>query len=514
MPSAIIKKLPFSTQRYETMIRLIIHTTLLLLLIPSHLILAKVTSGKAVLSGEKTEALLTKFAISAHTSGSLDLKLTIPTSKGMYTDERFLKVHFFADKAWTVKASKAATCSEKIKFASFSLPVTFNYGKEGKEDVWIANVQTKELYASESVQYWYISLDDCSLEQFFHNAKDVPEMTYTIDIKNGKLNGEYTHYSADELGMNKLHLAQILTSSALLLCVAMKLFKSMMSAQGQVHIALITVGCAIQLDILSNLSEMIHAGYYSINGIGIYTFDCLASHFEAQCDALIALVLILVGSGWTLPSDVIVKGTEQNMSLLGTNSIIQKLVASLRSPTLTMHQLKSGNPASVLLFSVILSHAILAQWGRTFDEEFDSYHALDHIAGKAVAFFRVGLGLIFLVGAASVRNSGRCPPSLQPFLTKFQFVGLSWFLSLPFVSMSSSLVPYHRQHLMMASGSAMVQACSLASLVWLFCADVSASAYHRVSTLSRKNTSLSDSSSNDSGGGRMWKIGKTKIRLD
>lgn len=496
------------------MIRFIIHTTLFLLLIPYHLTLAKVTSGKALLDGEKTEALLTKFAISANTNGLLDLKLTIPASKGMYTDERFLKVHFFVGQAWTVNASKAKTCSEKIRFATSSLPVTFNFGMEGNEEVWIANIEKKELSAGNSVTYWYISLDDCSLEQFFHDAKDVPEMTYTIDIKNGKPDGGYTHLSADELGMNKLHIAQILISSGLLLCVAFKLFKSMSSAQGQVHIALIAVGCAIQLDILSCLSEMIHAGYYTINGIGIYTFDCLASHFEAQCDALIALVLILVGSGWTLPSDVVVKGTEQNMSLLGTTSVIQKLVASLRSPTLTMHQLKSGNPASILLFTVILSHAILAQWGRTFDEEFDSYHALDHIAGKTVAFFRVILGIIFLIGAASVRNSGRCPSSLQPFLTKFQFVGLSWFLSLPFVSTASSLVPYHKQHVVMASASAMVQACSLASLVWLFCADVSASAYHRVSTLTKKNTGLSDSSSSDSGGGRMWKIGKTKIRLD
>ena len=260
-------------------------------------------------------------------------------------------------------------------------------------------------------------------------------------------------------------------------------------------------------------------GYYEINGIGIYSFDCLASHLEAQCDAFIALVLILVGSGWTLPSDVLVKG-DQNMSMLGTTSVIQKLVVGLRSPSIAFSQLMSGNPASIFLFFILISHAILAQWGRTFDDEFDSYHALDHTAGRAVALFRVFLGVIFLIGAASVRNSGRCPSSLNPFLTKFQIVGLSWFISLPFVGMiSSSSLPDYKKHLAMATGSALVQACSLASLVWLFCADSSASAYHRLSTLSKENdmsfSSVNGSDSNGAtGGGRMWKIGKTKIRLD
>lgn len=474
---------------------------------------AKVSSGTALLDGEKSEALLTKFAISKGTKGSFDLKLTIPTSKGMYTDERYLTVHFFADDAWTHKASKASTCKEKVRYAAMKKPVTFNYGKEGKDEVWVANIQSSELIAGhDSIRYWYISLDDCSLENSFHSEKDVPEMNYHYTIKNGDGKGGFTHYSADELGMRTLHVYQILVSSALLICIALKLIKAMTSAQGQVHIALLTVGCALQFDIMSCISEMIHAGYYSVNGIGIYTFDCLATHFEAQCDALIALVLILVGSGWTLPSDAIVKGTDQNMALLGTTSMIQKLVVGLRSPSLALNQLKNGNPASILLFAVIVSHAILAQWGRTFDDEFDSFHALDHKAGKCVALCRFILGLIFLLGAASVRNSGRCPPSLKPFLTKFQIVGLSWFIALPFVSTAASSLPNYRRHLAMAIGAALVQTCSLASLVWLFCADVSASAYHRMSTLSKDNAGLSDSS--DIGGGRMWKIGKTKIRLD
>ena len=494
---------------------LLFHSIFLLscLLFRAQIVSAKVSSGKAILSGENSEALITKFAISAQTTGFFDIKITIPTSTGMYTDERYLKLHFFAEKAWTQKASMASTCHEKVRHATMALPVTFNYGQEGKEQVWVANVQTHDLRATEnSITYWYITLDDCSLEVSYHSKKDIPDMNYHYIIQNGTRNGGLTHFSADELGMNKLHFAQIFVSACLLICVAIKLFKAIFSKNGQIHIALITVGFALYLDILSCLSELIHAGYYSVNGIGIYSFDCLASHFEAQCDALIALILILVGSGWTLPSAVIVKNSDQNMSLLGTSTMVQRLVASLRSPSLALQQLKNGNPASILLVSVFIVHAILAQWGRTFDEEFDSFHALDHTAGKAVVVFRFLLGIVFLVGAASIRNSGKCPPSLRPFLAKFQIVGLSWFISLPFVTMVASTLPNYRKHVTMACGAAMVQACSLASLVWLFCGDSSASVYHRMNTLSRDNTSLENLG--DTSGSRMWKIGKTKIRLD
>lgn len=503
---------------------------LTILTICPHVSKAKVSSGKALLNGANSEALLTKFAVSGGTRGLFNLTLTIPPSRGMYMDERSLRVHLFVDHAWTKNAAKASTCPQKVQFAAKAIPVTFDFATlaESEEKVWMARVETHDLVASgEDTRYWYITLDDCSLEYTNYSEKDVPEMDFTYSIYNGDGKGGYSHFSADELGMTTLHLIQILFSSLLLLCIATKIIRAMRTHNGQIHIALLTVGCALHLDILSVISEMIHSQYYEINGIGIYSFDCLASHLEAQCDALIALVLILVGSGWTLPSDVVVKG-DQNMSLLGTTSVIQKLVAGLRSPSIALSQLMSGNPASIFLFFILISHAILAQWGRTFDEEFDSYHALDHVAGRAVAFFRIFLGLIFLIGAASVRNSGRCPRTLLPFLTKFQIVGLTWFISLPFVGMvATSSLPDYRKHLAMATGSSVVQACSLASLVWLFCADSSASAYHRLSSLSRENdlnfSSGAASSSNGSDGGasalgssgaRMWKLGKTKIRLD
>jgi hypothetical protein len=75
---------------------------------------------------------------------------------------------------------------------------------------------------------------------------------------------------------------------------------------------------------------------------------------------------------------------------------------------------------------IVAVHAILAQWGRTFDDDFKTYHALEHPPGKALMILCFALGLIFITGMGAVRSGshGRCPPSLLSFLTKFALVGL------------------------------------------------------------------------------------------
>ena len=149
---------------------------------------------------------------------------------------------------------------------------------------------------------------------------------------------------------------------------------------------------------------------------------------------------------------------------------------------------------------------------------------------------RFVLGLVFITGVGAVRSGshGRCPPSLLSFLTKFALVGLSYFASLPGVSMFvGSALPYHRRHQALHYGAALVQSCSLASLTWLFVGGDDASAYHRLSKVGKKrdgvvgadmadaisSSSHQQSRSTTMNGGTtarptMWKFGKTKIRLD
>jgi hypothetical protein len=154
---------------------------------------------------------------------------------------------------------------------------------------------------------------------------------------------------------------------------------------------------------------------------------------------------------------------------------------------------------------------------------------------------RFVLGLTFVTGVGMVRSGsrGRCPPSLMSFLTKFGLVGLSYYASLPGISMFvGGALPYHRRHQALHWGAALVQACSLASLTWLFVGGSDASAYHRLSRVGKRRgggdgadmaeaISFSQQQQQQqqqthnvgrggSGGGRptMWRLGKTKIRLD
>ena len=85
-----------------------------------------------------------------------------------------------------------------------------------------------------------------------------------------------------------------------------------------------------------------------------------------------------------------------------------------------------GGGGGVVDIMIVTVHAILAQWGRTFDDDFDTYHALEHPPGKALMILRFALGLVFITGVGAVRSGshGRCPPSLSSFLTKFALVGL------------------------------------------------------------------------------------------
>ena len=95
--------------------------------------------------------------------------------------------------------------------------------------------------------------------------------------------------------------------------------------------------------------------------------------------------------------------------------------------------------------------------------------------------------LRFVPGLVFVRSSGRCPPSLMSFLTRFALVGLTYFANLPGFSMFVlSTLSYHQQHQALHWGAAAVHACSLASLTWLFVGSADSSAYHRLSKVSAR----------------------------
>ncbi|KAL3776388.1 hypothetical protein ACHAW5_011054 [Stephanodiscus triporus] len=547
---------------------------------------AKVQSGRVHLSGARTESTLVKFAVPA--SSRVEFEVNV-TSIGMYVNERELRVRAYVDDDWPI-VRREALCREKVRHALRSVPVVFDYvggGGGGRGDAAIGdNARGGETYVArirteidnpppprpnyrekggrpsprnDRPRYYYFVIDDCSLEEAYGDDK-VPDVFYSAMVRHGRrrrggdeddggsnIDGDiaYEHLPADEDGIRALLFLTIAFSGTLfvvLLSSAARTTAMAGGGGGEVHVAILVVMAACATNGLSASCELLHMEAYRRNGYGNYSLDALSSHFEAMSDSMVSLVLLSIGGGWTLPSDVagVTGGGGSGILVGGTKNdgTDNEFMRGIRNPAGSFLDLIHGDwRGGIVPLSIVLAHAVLAQWGRTFDDDFDTYHALEHPPGKALMVLRFALGLVFVAGVGAVRSGkrgGRCPPSLMSFLTKFGLVGLSYYASLPGISMFvGSALPYHRRHQALHWGAALVQACSLASLTWLFVGGSDASAYHRLSrvgkrrgvdgadmaeaiSMSQQQQTHNMMGSVGSGGGRpkMWRLGKTKIRLD
>jgi hypothetical protein len=507
----------------------------LLLFVPTD---AKITSGKAHLTGAKTESTLVKFAVSPSSSVSIDINIT---SYGMYEDEKELRLHIYDDDDWP-RVRKEPLCSDKIKLAEKVVPIVFDFqGKRlddrpGKRksivEYYTARVQAtldnppppsakfRHKIRKNRNRYFYFTIDDCSLERYDHDSK-MPDMVYNLQVMNVRKSSRgapiYDHLPADEDGIGLLLVITLFFSGILTLLMFYKFARSI---GGDVHVAILIVMAACGCNGLSALCELVHRAQFARNGYGNYAIDALSSYFEALSDSFVALILLSIGGGWTLPADVLGGG-------IGKEANTNKLFKGIRNPAGSLLDLisckgKGGEGlGGVVALLIIFAHVGLAQWGRTFDDDFDTYHALEHPPGRALMILRFVLGLVFITGVGMIRSGGRCPPSLMSFLTRFALVGLTYFASLPGVSMFVlSAMPYHQRHQMLHWGAAVVQASSLASLTWLFVGNADASAYHRLSKVSKH--AEGDMTADLSSGGisigtsrpTVWRFGKTKVRLD
>ena len=514
---------------------------------------AKRVSGDFKLSGVNSEKVLGSFAVVPE--GAL-LRLHL-TAADTYETEQYLKLRLYNDLAWN-KHLKVMTCQEKRLSAVQSYDISFDYlskkwqmrkpiehiflnkdnkfkkralkkakptgdeeGKEEEEPPMTKEERliqvSKTVTASDRPQYWYIAIDDCMLEQ--HNLDSrVPMIHYELDIVNqlgtwGGTKSKTTHLSADEMKLARVHFFTLLVSGgvAFLLCMNAGLTAVKGKQQQMVHAAVLWVALAASMDAGSSLCELMHLKLYERNGIGSYFFDAIAAYLEAICDSLLILLLLSIGAGWTLPSDAVRVSAYQTP----IQGIFQDLASPLRSIT-------HLGVASVIFWSTIALHLILAQWGRIYNDDFESYHDLEHTPGKILMIFRIVLG--WLLVAATMRTHMNCKSSqLQAFYLKLAALGFFWFQSLPCLTyFCNKFVPYYLRHPYVFTWSALLQSGSLVMLAWLVTAHTKSSAYHQYSHMAASfnegRTSLTESLNNAGGGAahapKVLSFGKAKIALD
>ena len=183
----------------------------------------------------------------------------------------------------------------------------------------------------------------------------------------------------------------------------------------------------------------------------------------------------------------------------------------------------------VVTCTILGFHVILAQWGRTYNDDFESYHDLEHLPGQILMIFRVLCALLLVVATVQTRN--KCTVRhLQSFYGTVAVLGAGWLISLPLLSWCCSFIPYYLRHPAVFSGAAVLQSSSLCMFAWLVTSH--STTYHQFSHMASSNRSkmsltealhsstgptctLASTGNNDSNGeARTWKLGKAKIRLD
>mgnify|MGYP000405350900 CR=1 FL=1 len=389
-------------------------------------------------------------------------------------------------------------------------------------------VKTKAFTATRP-QYWYLAIDDCMLEQ---TNPEVPDIHFELEIVNAlepinKLPGKsikHTQLSADESQLIRIHTFTLLVSGGiaffLVMSAGLKATNMMHKKSGggggggTIHAAVLWVALAAALDSFSSFCEILHLQSYSRNGVGSYFLDALAAHTEALCDSFLMLLLLSIGAGWTLPSDAIRARPNENA--------IQKAMGDLASPLRCLLR-QPSSVVGILGWGTIALQAILCQWGRTYNDDFESYHDLEHLPGKIVMMVRIVLGVLLLAVTTRTYQQARVQ-QLQSFYQKLALLGCVWFESLPFVTwMCNTFVPYYMRHPAVFMWSALLQSSLILLLAWLVTEHSSAFAqYSHMSSASSAGggsgvpPSLTESLSGAGGGSSSstWSFGKTKIALD
>lgn len=451
---------------------------------------SKTVSGDFRLSGLNTEYVLGSFAVSAKRMGYVVITFE---SKDPYTKAEDLFVRRVRDDQWA-DYTRAPSCTEKVAFSIQNETVSQSRKKNHYEARVAMGINNEK---HDTPHYYYMIITDCSLEYYMHDAL-VPNVHFSMQMWN-----DGSHVSADEDHQKSVHTITWLLSGLLAVLMAMTIFMQIFE-KSSVHAAMFWVMAAAACDSFSSMFELIHLRFYDEDGIGSYGLDCLSAHLEALCDSLVALLLLSIAAGWTLPSDVIT--VQQNATP------VQRVLGGLQSP---FGALMKFSPTSFLAWGIIASHLVLAQWGRVYNDDFESYHELAHLPGKILMVLRLLLGICLLI--CSFQTRSRCPASLQGFYLKLAIVGNVWFQSLPLLTWIVNIaVPFHLRHKAVCIWGAGLQSFSLMLLAWLVTSHKTA--YHKFSHLSAKGDTLTESlsagPSSSSDGPKTWSMGKAKIRLD
>lgn len=344
---------------------------------------SKTKKGTLRLSGAQTEKILGNFMVVEH-GATVDITFT---ADRFYENTSRLKLRAYRDTEIS-KFRKEPLCTRKIKYAKQTHDI--NFTAEGGKSKATVSLAIPQLDSDEKKRnyYWYFVIDDCSLEEYFQDNK-VPTIQYELKAQNykNKRRARKTHLSAAEMVMPELYAFTFLVSGLVWCYLFFRvMWKLGVSSAREVHVAVIWVAGAVGLDCWESFFEIAHLHFYNKNGVGSYWADASSAYCAAMSDSMIVVLLLSMAAGWTL-------GDTPTVSVVNANPV-QDYISSLAKPS----------QSRGLIIGVFAYHIVLAQWGRTYNDDCDSYHFLEHLPGKILITMRFILGLVFLGAVRQTRD--------------------------------------------------------------------------------------------------------------
>jgi hypothetical protein len=391
----------------------------------------------------------------------------------------------FKDEAY-MKYQKAKSCYQKITHTTFSEPVSFHEDNGELEYEFDLSLDASLLRRP---HYYFFVVDDCSLEMNSTGVmEEIPRIHYSMTALN-----DNSHLSADEMHLRGMYTINLFVSGIIATLMGVVIVRQL-AHNDSVHAAMFLVMAAGAFDAASSLCKILSIVVYSNDGVGMPSLDYVSTQLSAVCDSLIAVMLLSIAAGWTLPTDVI---PIQNVTSSGCG---KSLLSSFQSP------LRGSSAATAMTIGIFLAHAVLAQWGCLYEDNFDSYHDFEHLPGKLLMGLQICMGLCLVLSCFQTRQ--RCPMKQQTFYVRLAVIGSMWFQSLPFVTwVCSNAVPFYLRHWTVGTWGAALHCSSIALLSWLV--TTQNSSFHKYTTDLPSLSCMSMGS-----GCGVWKVGNTKIRLD
>ena len=400
----------------------------LLCLLP--VVSGKVVTGTAMVS---PEAEMLKFAYPPGANHRIEIDLEGKSYRGD------LGIYAFSDDVWNTYVT-TQECREKMNWARWKAPVAFRKNNDGK-----SSFRTRRVVTTKEKKHptnWYFLLADCTLA-----ANETKAIHYKIEAKAQ----DGSHLPSDERGLGKFHFWNFIFSAAGFLWLFKKVWRSDVK---RMHLAVLITLVALFSDGGSSLAELVHVTVFEWNGVGSYFFDALSAMIEATCDFVIAFLFLCVGAGWTL------RGSMSDDSPYASKTSFLAPVARV---------LKQGPlPSPKRTFTFWLLHLALAQWSRTYSDDFDTFHDYSHPPGRVLVCMRLALG--FFIFLPIVFRSQTCSGiRLQRFFISFALTGFIWFIHLPLVFfLAENFVKIYNRHKFVTAVAGFIQTISLVVLGALF----------------------------------------------